>query len=45
MEITIPQYDHGSFTDALHAEDMQSFNDALGKIVEVDKIKSMLAGQ
>lgn len=45
MEITIPHCDHGSFTDALHAEDMPSFNEALARVVEVDRVKSMLAGQ
>jgi|688.fasta_scaffold303766_1 hypothetical protein len=41
----IPQTDHVAFTEAIHTEDMTAFGQAVNKMIEGEKIKSMLIAQ
>ncbi len=41
----IPQSDHVAFTQAIHTQDMNIFDQAVTKMLETDKIKAMLISQ
>lgn len=43
--MALPQTDHVAFTEAIHTEDMAVFKESLNKMIETQKIKTMLLTQ